>query len=162
MTTHDRPGWARRFGAAGAALVLVLSACGSSGTDVETETVAGAVDDDPGAPATTVPLATDADDDSAASTDGALADDQPGMVDEHPALEAGGTDPAEAGTSDEESEPPGDATGTAPAEAARPESPQVAVELPSLPVVDLISGETVDLSSVPAPGPTLVWFWAPH
>lgn len=36
-------------------------------------------------------------------------------------------------------------------------------DLPSVTVLDVASGESVDLRSLaPAPLPMLVWFWAPH
>ncbi len=37
-----------------------------------------------------------------------------------------------------------------------------AVQLPSIDVVDLATGQTADLATFAKPGPTLVWFWAPH
>lgn len=37
------------------------------------------------------------------------------------------------------------------------------VDLPRIPVVELSSGDEVDLASLARPGtPTLLWFWAPH
>jgi thiol-disulfide isomerase/thioredoxin len=37
------------------------------------------------------------------------------------------------------------------------------VDLPSIPVVDLSTGDEVDLASLARAGtPTLLWFWAPH
>jgi len=38
----------------------------------------------------------------------------------------------------------------------------VAIQLPDVSVVDLSTGETADLEQFVRPGPTLVWFWAPH
>lgn len=50
-----------------------------------------------------------------------------------------------------------------PAAAAATEQPEGgALALPAIDVVDLISGEALNLSSYSPPGPTLVWFWAPH
>ena len=41
-------------------------------------------------------------------------------------------------------------------------SPAATVALPAVEVVDLVSGENADLSTLAQPGVTLVWFWAPH
>lgn len=37
-----------------------------------------------------------------------------------------------------------------------------ALALPAVDVIDLGTGESFDLSTYSPPGPTLVWFWAPH
>lgn len=41
--------------------------------------------------------------------------------------------------------------------------PAAGADLPAIDVVDLASGDEVDLQSLAQPGrPTLLWFWAPH
>ena len=39
---------------------------------------------------------------------------------------------------------------------------EIAVQLPRVDVVNLATGQIADLPSFSKPGPTLVWFWAPH
>ena len=151
---------ARRALAAATASVVALSACGSSGTEVDTQAVADAVEQDTeqaAAPvATTAPIeATDTEAEPADHTSTGLTDDQPGMADDAmPADEAMSAD-AEGVEAEADDAAPEPTAAPAPVEAA-------AVELPSVPVVDLNSGATVDLASLSSPGATLLWFWAPH
>jgi len=50
----------------------------------------------------------------------------------------------------------------APTEAEPVAETAVAVDLPTVEVVDLATGEPAALTSFTRPGVTLVWFWAPH
>lgn len=68
-------------------------------------------------------------------------------------------------TAAEISTPPTTAALEPPEAAEAPEATGAAgqaISLPSLPVVDLISGAEVQLDQLEIAGPALLWFWAPH
>jgi hypothetical protein len=59
--------------------------------------------------------------------------------------------------------PSGGASRDVPGEQRRPDAGAAEKVLPSVPVLDVASGGTVDLAGlIPADRPTLLWFWAPH
>ena len=86
-----------------------------------------------------------------------------------------GTEPAQVSTAPVAPEPPPAEPAPAPESPAAPEPPATPEppaattgapgpnDLPAITVVDVVSGESLVLSSLaPADRPILVWFWAPH
>jgi hypothetical protein len=52
-----------------------------------------------------------------------------------------------------------------PAAESQPEPEPAAVAaqiLPAVDVINLANGEVTNLANLARPGPTLLWFWAPH
>ncbi|MCH9805634.1 hypothetical protein K0U73_17750 [bacterium] len=135
----------RRAAVAAFSLALAATSCSGASTDTVVASVLDqAVEVAPEAvvepPQTTVPV-------QGSSTNDPAADD---------------SEPAIAAATQETPRP----ADTEPADAA-PGSPAtspaaVAIQLPDVSVVDLSTGETADLEQFVRPGPTLVWFWAPH
>jgi len=149
------------FAAPALALALFASACGGT-SDGPSGSVAVSTDTEAnGAVATTPPLA-----DAAPE-----AAQEPAEAPE-PAQDPQGDTSITAPATDDQGSPPvtsvppaptvPPSTEAAPAPTEPPAPPAATVELPAVDVVDLVSGDTSDLSSLAKPGVTLVWFWAPH
>ena len=137
-----------RAAAAGFAFVLVVTSCAGTGSDATTTaSTTNSVEADI-APATTAPVA-------AAEPDTHFVDPEPAeptgqaIAAPDPQPETETAEPAVQATAAPEPEPEVNVLAAT-------------IALPQVDVVSLASGETAALSSFARPGPTLVWFWAPH
>lgn len=138
----------RRAAAAAFALSLAATSCTATSPDTVVASIVGqAMEETPEtvveSPPTTVPIQAAPDSESAPET-AKIAGAEP------VAVEPAGSEQAEAEPVETQPESP----------AASPA--EVTIRLPDVSVVDLSTGEAVDLGEFVRPGPTLVWFWAPH
>lgn len=79
------------------------------------------------------------------------------------AAACGGTESAPVATAPAPPADPPPAPGPSPAPESPPADAAGANDLPAVTVVDVVSGESLVLSSLaPANRPILLWFWAPH
>lgn len=135
------------------ALAMFASACAG---DPAPGSVALSTDNDAnGAVATTPPVAADTPEADVAPEPAQEPTQAP-----EPAQDPQNDTSITAPATDDQGSPPATSVPPAPTEPPAPAS--ATVELPAVDVVDLVSGDTSDLSSLAKPGVTLVWFWAPH
>ncbi|MEM7094726.1 MAG: hypothetical protein AAF567_17105 [Actinomycetota bacterium] len=148
-----------RFAAAFLALAFVGSACGGASS----ETVAAdqpEVDRPANDPVADLPTPENTATNAQPADEAAESDTEPIAVATTPPVTA--TDTDEPAVLQPTAPPAEEASPTADA----PEEPApvayATVELPSAPVIDLANGAEADLADLAEPGPTLLWFWAPH
>jgi len=136
----------RRTAAAALAVALITGACGGA-ADETPVAVQPAAEPEGQAPAVAEPL------DPPSDAEAAAAEAEPATPVDEQAAPA--PEPVEEPAPTEEA-------AAEPVEEAAPAIAAVAAALPAVDVVNLADNQLVNLADLAQPGPTLLWFWAPH